>query len=501
MSGAGLAPTPPSTEGVSHALASARAALAARVDEVDDLNVFPVADGDTGTNMLMTATAVREAAAATTGLPRAERCAALARAALVGARGNSGMILSQLARGAAESLAGERGPLDGPSLARALRAAAEAAYASVRAPVEGTMLTVARRIAEAAEAADGDLPAVLDAALAGGRAAVAGTTAQLDALREAGVVDAGGLGVTILLEGVAAALTGREPPRAPGGARPRPPAADHPPSRYRYCTSFLVEGRGIDLAGLEAALAPVGDSLLVMGDAARAKVHVHTDAPERAAAAAGAFGAVEALRADDMRRQEAERAARLVRQPSPASACAAIAVADGEGVRELAAGLGATALAPGGGADALAAALDAAAPAGAVIVVTPADADAARAAAAGREGTEVVEAGSLPALLACLVDADPAVPAAALAARMRASAGAVTALAVEGPDLRTALLGALRPALGGGGASLVTVLVGRDAGVEPVAVEGWVREAAGEAVEVEAHAGGQARPDLAVGIE
>ncbi len=214
-----------SGERVTRVISGARAALAARADEVNDLNVFPVADGDTGTNMLLTTAAVEEAAAATTSLPRRERCAALSRAALMGSRGNSGMILSQLVRGAAEALADGDGPLDAAALARALRAASDAAYAAVRVPVEGTMLSVARRIAEAAEAAADDpahdLAGALDAALAGGRRGVEETPDLLPVLRDAGVVDSGGLGVAILLEGLAAALTGRPPPRRRSVSRRR----------------------------------------------------------------------------------------------------------------------------------------------------------------------------------------------------------------------------------------------------------------------------------------
>ncbi len=368
MSGSATA----SGERLVRVVGAARAALEARAGEIDDLNVFPVADGDTGTNMLITAVAVEEAAAATTGLPWPERCAALARGALLGARGNSGMILSQIVRGAAESLAGRGGDLGGAAMARALRRASEAAYAGVRHPVEGTMLTVARRTAEAAEAAagaGGDLEAVLEAALEGGRDGVAETPDLLEVLREAGVVDSGGMGLVILLEGLGAGLLGREvaPPLDVG--RPRVVAADHVPSRYRYCTSFLVEGAAIDLDALEASLLSLGDSLLVMGDAAQAKVHVHTDAPERAAGAAEAWGEVTGLRFDDMRRQEAERDARLRRAAPGAAACAALALLPGEGARELAEGLGARALAPDAAAGEVAEALDGAGAPEAVVVV------------------------------------------------------------------------------------------------------------------------------------
>jgi DAK2 domain fusion protein YloV len=503
MSGSATA----SGERLVRVVGAARAALEARAGEIDDLNVFPVADGDTGTNMLITAVAVEEAAAATTGLPLPERCAALARAALMGARGNSGMILSQLVRGAAESLAGEE-DLGGAALARALRSASDTAYRAVRHPVEGTMLTVARRTAEAAEAtADGDrdLAAVLEAALEGGRAGVAETPELLEVLREAGVVDSGGMGVVILLEGLGAGLLGHEvaPPLDVG--RPRvAAAADHVPSRYRYCTSFLVEGSAIDLDALEASLLSLGDSLLVMGDAAQAKVHVHTDAPERAAAAAEPWGEVTGLRYDDMRRQEAERDARLRRAARATAACAAVALLPGEGARELAEGLGARALAPEAAAGEVAEALEAGgAPEAVVVVAGPEGLGAALDAAAGRPGVRVIDAGSLPAALASLVGLDPEAAAEGNAAEMRELAQGVRAAGVEGagaaalrPRLETALA-----ALLGDEPALVTVLVGAGADVSPPEVEAWVRAAAGPQVEVEAHEGGQEAPALAVGVE
>jgi DAK2 domain fusion protein YloV len=498
MSGAATVPG----ERVARVAGAARAALEARSGEVDDLNVFPVADGDTGTNMLLTSLAVEESAAATPGLPRPERCGALARAALAGARGNSGMILSQLVRGAAEALATERGPLDGAALARALRRASEAADAAVRHPVEGTMLTVARRAADAAEAAgSGGLEAVLAAALEGGRRAVAQTPDQLEVLREAGVVDAGGLGLVVLLEGVAAGLAGREVAPPIRVARARPGDAGHAPSRYRYCTSFLVEGEAIDLGAVETALEAVGDSVLVMGDAAQAKVHVHTDLPERAADLARAWGEVGGLRVDDMRRQEAERAARLRRAAPAGAACGALALLAGEGTRALAEGLGASALPDDAGPDEVAVRL-AELEAPEVVVVTAGEAGAASAAAAG--AARVVDAGSLPAALACLVALDPARDAAANADEMSEIAAVIGTAEVEGAGARALREGLARALAGlvGGGPCLVTVLVGARAGVEPHEVEAWAREVAGApGTEVEAHLGGQERPALAIGVE
>lgn len=498
------------------ALAAARAALERRARAIDDLNVFPVADGDTGANMLITVRAVERAAREAPDLPWPGRCDALARAALLAAQGNSGMILSQLVRGAAEALA-EPGTIDGRRVAGALRGASLAADRAVRRPVEGTMLTVARRMADGAEAAGPDAGATeaLDAAVAAGREAVAATTDQLPALRAAGVVDAGGLGVLVLLEGLAAALAGREPPAAGPEADGPPPPADHAPSRFRYCTSFLVEGP-LDPPALEAVMAPLGDSLLVMGDERRAKVHVHTDTPERAMAAAAAHGAVEAPSVQDMRRQEAERAARLARLAAPAGRCAALCLVEGPGMAALARSMGAEALeVPPGEAlaeGALAAALAALGPPETVLLASrPAWIPALEQTAAVMGGpAAVVPAASAPAVLAALVALDPGRGAAENAAEMAAACAGVRAGAVgaggallDGERLGPAdglREGLARVLAAVPDAELVTVLIGARAGVAPEEVEAWVRGALPGA-EADAHEGGQSEPALLIGIE
>ena len=253
-----------------------------------------------------------------------------------------------------------------------------------------------------------------------------------------------------------------------------------------------MEGAEIDGDALEAALLTAGDSVLVMGDPRQVKVHVHTDAPERAAGIARGWGKVGAMTIDDMRRQEAERAARLRRASAARARCGALLLADGAGVRELAEGLGAVVLPAGAGAADIDAARSGLAADEAVIV------------AVGRVAAAVVvEAGSLPAALACLAVLDPGLGAAENAAEMAAAAAAVTSVEIEGPpgELRAGLERGLAGLLGGGPA-LVTALIGDGAGVQPSEVEAWVRAAAGDAeVEVEAHLGGQARPALAIGVE
>src|SRR6201994_3301440 len=324
-------------------VSSALASLEARRQEVNDLNVFPVADGDTGDNMAMTMRAVlveldRVEAEGVDGdsdqVGRTALVQTLARAALMGARGNSGVILSQIVRGAAEELASRPGELVDPLLvAAAFASAADAAYDSVREPAEGTMLTVFREMAHSLtrqlahleadkqrlgadvseEQQDAILAEVLERAIADGERAVARTPEQLAVLRESGVVDAGGHGLVLILAGVVAGLRGdgsplpevthREPPKL---TRPH-----HEDSRYRYCTNFIVSGTGLNDRAVLPRLEALGDSVLVVGDEATLKVHVHTDTPEAAMSLFDGIGEVAKVDIADMRQQVAERDARL----------------------------------------------------------------------------------------------------------------------------------------------------------------------------------------------
>ena len=292
-------------------ISSAYASLEARRQEVNDLNVFPVADGDTGDNMAMTMRAVMEELDRFDKLEvdrvdRTELVQALARAALMGARGNSGVILSQIVRGAAEELASRSGELVDPVLvAAAFASAADAAYESVREPAEGTMLTVFREMAHSLtrqlahleadkqrlgsdvsdEQQDAVLAEVLERAIEEGERAVARTPEQLDVLRESGVVDAGGHGLVLILAGVVAALRGDdEMPEISHYDAPRRSLPHHEDSRFRYCTNFIVAGTGLSSRDFLPRLEGLGDSVLVVGDEATLKVHVHTDEPERAVA-------------------------------------------------------------------------------------------------------------------------------------------------------------------------------------------------------------------------
>jgi DAK2 domain fusion protein YloV len=309
------------------------AAIEAARRRVDDLNVYPVPDGDTGTNLALTVRAVVDALEAPGADDREGLAHEVSRAALMGARGNSGVILSQIVRGAAESLR------ESDDLARALRSASDAAYRAVRTPVEGTMLTAIRELAEEAERGS-----ALAEVVARGDDCVARTQEMLPVLTEAGVVDAGAAGLVEIVRGIGAALTGEPlPERLPDEAwRLDEDAIHRELSRYRYCTVFVVEGDGLDAGALEAELDPLGDSLFVVGDATALKVHVHTDDPGRALSLGILRGTVAGVEIANMHEQMRVREERLLHPvPSAPQATAAIAVAAGDGNRRLFESLGA----------------------------------------------------------------------------------------------------------------------------------------------------------------
>jgi fatty acid kinase len=300
------------------AFRAAVANLEAHVDEVNALNVFPVPDGDTGSNMLSTVrAALAEAEAIPAGQRRLSRVAqALADGALMGARGNSGLILSQVLRGMAE-IAQDKHRADGMDLSLALRRGAETAYAAVLQPVEGTILTVAREAADAASLAGAEDPhvaTVLATAVDGAQRSVARTTDLLPALREAGVVDSGGHGLFLLLRGLLLDLADRiEGAAPPALAMPDLSALrslpEHAEDGFGYETMFQVhtiEG-GLDLPRMRADLDAMGQSVLVAGGGDRAMVHVHSERPDQVIAYGLSLGTLSRISVENLDLQAAVR--------------------------------------------------------------------------------------------------------------------------------------------------------------------------------------------------
>jgi uncharacterized protein len=367
------------------AVAGALAHLESRREEVNDLNVFPVADGDTGDNMVLTLKAVlgeldrlqgSDSSKTIDEIGREEIVQSVARAALLGARGNSGVILSQLIRGAAEELVSRPGQLiDATLIGAALANAADRAYTSVREPAEGTILTVARemahsivtdvahseqggRLAPATEPGEQDLAIAdtLERAVSAGQESVKRGPELLAELRNAGVVDAGGHALTIIFAGVVAVLRGQEPPELEHYAPAKITHPEHSSSTYRYCTNFAVTGHDLQASRFSVALETLGDSVLVVGDPTTLKVHLHTDEPERATALFDGVGEVSHLDVADMLVQVAERDRRLADASTNGAAnrngfggvvvagaangrsrvrCGALAVVNGDGLARL----------------------------------------------------------------------------------------------------------------------------------------------------------------------
>lgn len=325
-------------------LEAARAAtdwLAAHRDTINALNVFPVPDGDTGTNMLLT---LREAVAAGATAAREDSgagfiAAAIARGAFIGARGNSGVILCQMIQGFAQAITGKP-TINGRDLAAALAGARDLAYRAVLEPVEGTMLTVIRVAADAARAEvdaspDGQpaLADVLTAALAGARDALAQTPELLDILRQANVVDAGGAGIVHLLEGLSRFASGDAAPPPLAEASATEPLGsrmafldDVAPAHegeYGYCVNFVVLADGsLDYESARTTLGSFGDSVEVIGNEQVLRVHVHTENPGPILEHAVSLGKLDRIQIENMELQTQhlarERASALAAQQESA---------------------------------------------------------------------------------------------------------------------------------------------------------------------------------------
>ena len=351
------------------ALKHSAATLNVGVDEVNALNVFPVPDGDTGSNMLAT---VQAALAEADNVPELERsvarvAAALSLGALMGARGNSGVILSQLFRGLGEAVSGVD-EIGGLELAEALRQGCEAAFSAVAHPVEGTILTVVRDASTAAAAAlvaNGSLEHVLAAAVAEASASVARTPSMLPILRSAGVVDAGGKGLELLLAGALASVHGESTPHVgPVAHDIALPALDGLEAEdFGYETVFVIvphDGKRLDVDAIRRKLGEIGESVLVAGDPSAVKVHVHNEHPDRVFAYGLSVGKLSRISVENLDRQATALRQHAVEQSGTSSRISAVeqgtggprpaivVVAPGDGWAELFSTLGAAVTVDGG---------------------------------------------------------------------------------------------------------------------------------------------------------
>ncbi|MHB1524844.1 MAG: DAK2 domain-containing protein [Candidatus Dormibacteria bacterium] len=341
--------------------------LAQQRDRINDLNVFPVPDGDTGTNMHLTlAAALAEANHLPAQASVTQVAQAVAHGSLMGARGNSGVILSQILRGVASGC--DQQEQMGPDvLARALREGAEVAYRAVKRPVEGTILSVVKDAAAAAQVAvAGGKPTaeVLQAAVSEAWDAVERSRDQLEVLRQAGVVDAGGFGLAVIFSALAEVMTGSDGIGLPGPVLARPSsngvrveplgvlAAEIPVSGFGYCTEFSLVGSALDPLEVRARLGSEAedDSALVVGDPGLMHVHIHTQEPWEVLTRAATLGKIERLKVEDMTTQHHEARLRV-----GSGACnegrlavGVVVVAPGFGFHQLLLGLGAAAVVEGG---------------------------------------------------------------------------------------------------------------------------------------------------------
>ncbi len=328
--------------------------------DIDALNVFPVPDGDTGTNMLLTMRSCVEEAYRTLDPSVSAIVQAIARGALLGARGNSGVILSQIWRGLAQGLQ-ETETITGSELANALEQASEMAYKGISNPVEGTILTVLKDAASAsqAQAANGndDLISVLEAAVETASESVANTPSLLPVLREAGVVDAGGQGLYTILEGALRYLRGEVEQmrfRKPLIITSNIPQAvklsqtttteDVP---YGYCTEFLIKGEELKPDEIRTKLKKKGQSLIVVGNETTARIHIHTLEPGSIIRYGTSLGTLHQVSIRNMDEQHQDFL-EMQKDRAPAVDIATVAVVSGDGLADVFTSLGATAIVPGG---------------------------------------------------------------------------------------------------------------------------------------------------------
>jgi len=341
-------------------LAAGSSWLEKSVPDINAINVFPVPDGDTGTNMLLTMRSTLEEANRVSGNNIAEIAKAMAQGALMGARGNSGVIMSQFFRGLAKGLEGKE-TITGSDWAVALVEASHTAYKGLSQPEEGTMLTVIRDAATTAEvvakASPNDLVAVMEAVVTAARDSVARTPLLLAVLREAGVVDAGGQGVYVLLEGSLRYLKGEvedmqyNKPEIVSANIPLvarvPQLVAEQEEPYGYCTNFLLVGQKLNPDKIRIRLEGKGQSLVVAGDVNNVRVHIHTYDPGAILRYATSMGTLHHVQIQNMDDQY-ENFIEMQQEKKPTLDIAVVAVVSGDGMSEVFQSLGASAIVPGG---------------------------------------------------------------------------------------------------------------------------------------------------------
>ncbi len=336
------------------------AGLDANKQEINDLNVFPVPDGDTGTNMILTMQAAVQELNKVTDYSVNNMAKSVSMGSLMGARGNSGVILSQLFRGFAKGLEGKQ-EIDAMDFARALQEGTDSAYRAVLKPVEGTMLTVAKDGAKAALNAAreyNEIFFVLDNLVRHSLESVKRTPSLLPVLKQAGVVDAGGKGIYYIYLGFLNALI--DPnyyaglAEAQGGRTVKQGGsvlAGFDEIKFGYCTELILKGENLSADKLQEELIPLGDSLMVVGEADLLKIHVHTNNPGRVLEICACLGTMHKIKIDNMREQHSETlwATAVEEDQSPDdNGIGVISVASGVGFKEMFTSLGVDAVIEGG---------------------------------------------------------------------------------------------------------------------------------------------------------
>jgi len=333
-------------------------------EQVNAINVFPVPDGDTGTNMHLTMRSTMEEADRCQEPGAGDVLGAMAHGALMGARGNSGVILSQIVRGVALAVEGAA-ELDPKALAAGFQQGSDTAYKAVTQPAEGTILTVIRDVASAAgDNSNGDVAGLMDAVVDAARDSVARTPDLLPVLAEAGVVDAGGQGLFVLLEGMLRHLRGEtiegQEAMTDGSLEKEFLSVveqhhEAEESPYGYCTEVLIEGQALPVDELRERVLAMGDSVLVVGDESLVRIHVHTDDPGVLLTLGTGAGSLVQVKVDNIRHQ-AERFVELhqvqeeaaARVSAPESLISSVAVVSGEGLADLFRDVGCSQVVSGG---------------------------------------------------------------------------------------------------------------------------------------------------------